>query len=39
MILGSYLGKLVVERLPERMFTVLIEVTLVGAGILFLWRG
>jgi uncharacterized membrane protein YfcA len=39
MILGSYLGKLVVERLPERMFTVLIEVTLVAAGILFLWRG
>jgi uncharacterized protein len=39
MILGSYAGKLIVERLPERVFIVVIEVTLVAAGILFLWRG
>lgn len=39
MVLGSYLGKIIVERLPERLFTILIEVTLVAAGILFLWRG
>ena len=39
MILGSYLGKVITERLPERTFIVLVEVTLVAAGILFLWRG
>ena len=38
MVLGSYVGKLVVERLPERVFIVVIEVALVAAGILFLWR-
>jgi len=39
MILGSYVGKLIVERLPERAFIVVIEVTLVAAGVLFLCRG
>lgn len=39
MILGSYVGKGVVERLPESVFIAVIEVTLVAAGVLFLWRG
>ena len=39
MIAGSYLGKRIVERLPERVFVLLIEVTLVVAGVLFLWKG
>ena len=39
MIAGSYVGKRIVERLPERTFVVIIEVTLVAAGMLFLWRG
>jgi len=39
MILGSYIGKKVVDRLPERVFVSIIEVTLVAAGILFLVRG
>ena len=39
MILGSYVGKVIVERLPERAFIVVIEVTLLAAGLLFLWRG
>ena len=38
MVLGSYVGKLIVERLPERMFVIVIEVTLIVAGLLFLWR-
>jgi len=38
MVFGSYVGKLVVERLPECVFIVVIEVALVAAGILFLWR-
>lgn len=39
MVLGSYVGKLIVERLPERVFILIIEMTLVAAGILFLWKG
>jgi uncharacterized membrane protein YfcA len=39
MILGSYVGKRVVDKLPERVFVVVIEVTLLLAGALFLWRG
>jgi uncharacterized membrane protein YfcA len=39
MILGSFVGKKVVDRLPERAFVALIEVTLVVAGLLFLVRG
>jgi len=39
MILGSYVGKKVVDRLPEHAFVVIIEVTLVAAGLLFLVRG
>jgi hypothetical protein len=39
MIAGSYAGKRVVDRLPERVFVLLIEVTMVAAGLLFLLRG
>lgn len=39
LIAGSYLGKRVVDRLPERAFVALIEVVMVGAGALFLLRG
>ena len=39
MVLGSFTGKKIVQRLPEKVFIVLIEVTLVVAGVLFLWRG
>ncbi|HET9029234.1 MAG TPA: TSUP family transporter, partial [Candidatus Aquilonibacter sp.] len=35
MIAGSYLGKRIVHRLPERAFETLIEVVLVIAGLLF----
>lgn len=36
MILGSFIGKRVVDRLPERVFVAIIELTLVGAGGWFL---
>jgi uncharacterized protein len=39
MVAGSYLGKRIVDRLPERVFIIIIEVTLLAAGVLFLWRG
>jgi uncharacterized membrane protein YfcA len=39
MVLGSWLGKRVVDRLPARVFVILIEVTMVGSGLLFLIRG
>lgn len=39
MILGSFLGKRVVDRLPERVFVFVIEAVLVAAGLLFLIRG
>lgn len=39
MILGSYLGKRIVDRLPERVFVWIIETTLLIAGIGFLWKG
>ena len=39
MILGSWLGKRVVDRLPERVFVAIIEIVLVVAGVLFLLRG
>lgn len=39
MIIGSWLGKRIVDRLPERVFVVLIEVTIVVAGLVFLIRG
>jgi len=39
MIAGSFLGKRIVDRLPERVFVFLIEAVLVTAGLLFLIRG
>ncbi|MDE3137391.1 MAG: TSUP family transporter, partial [Acidobacteriota bacterium] len=39
MIFGSFLGKQIVDRLPERVFVAIIEGVLVVAGILFLVRG
>lgn len=39
MIAGSFLGKRIVDRLPEKTFVAIIEVVLVVAGIMFLIRG
>jgi uncharacterized membrane protein YfcA len=39
MILGSFLGKRIVDRLPEKVFVAIIELVLVVAGVLFLVRG
>lgn len=39
MIAGSWAGKRIVDRLPERVFVAIIELTLVTAGLLFLLRG
>lgn len=36
MILGSYAGKKILDRMPERVFVVIVEATLVVAGIRFL---
>lgn len=39
MIGGSWAGKRIVDRLPERVFVLIIEMTLVVAGLLFLIKG
>jgi len=39
MIAGSVIGKRIVDRLPERVFVAIIEVVLVGAGLVFLVGG
>ncbi len=39
MILGSFLGKRIVDRLPEKVFVALIELVLIVAGLMFLIRG
>lgn len=39
MIVGSFLGKRIVDRLPERVFIAIIEVVLITAGLLFIVRG
>ena len=39
MILGSWTGKRIVDRLPEHVFVLLIEATMTVAGLLFLLRG
>jgi uncharacterized membrane protein YfcA len=39
MIAGSWTGKRIVDRLPERAFVTLIEVVLVGTGLAFLIGG
>jgi uncharacterized membrane protein YfcA len=38
MVAGSFLGKRVVDRLPERVFVRVIDVTLLAAGVMFLAR-
>ena len=39
MILGSFVGKKLLDRLPERVFVLLVEATLIIAGLGFLVRG
>lgn len=39
MVLGSFLGKKIVDRLPEKAFVAMIEAVLVIAGFMFLIRG
>jgi hypothetical protein len=39
MFIGSYLGKRLLNRLPDRLFPYLIEAVLVAAGLLFIVRG
>lgn len=39
MVLGSFLGKRIVDRLPEKVFVALIEIVLIVAGLGFLLRG
>jgi len=39
MILGSFLGKRILNRLPEKVFVAIIEGVLIVAGLLFLIRG
>jgi uncharacterized protein len=39
MILGSFTGKRIVDRLPEKVFVWIIEATLLIAGVGFLWKG
>lgn len=39
MILGSYLGKRILDRLPERVFVWIIEAVLIIAGLTFLIHG
>jgi uncharacterized membrane protein YfcA len=36
MVAGSFAGKRVVDRLPERVFVLLIDLTLLAAGVMFL---
>jgi len=39
MIAGSWTGKRIVDRLPEHVFVLVIELTMTAAGLLFLIRG
>jgi uncharacterized membrane protein YfcA len=36
MVAGSFAGKRIVDRVPERVFVFIIDLTLLAAGILFL---
>jgi hypothetical protein len=36
MVAGSFAGKRVVDRLPERVFVLIIDLMLLAAGVLFL---
>ena len=39
MVGGSFVGKRIVDRISERVFVVIIELTLLAAGAQFLWKG
>lgn len=39
MILGTYLGKRLLNKVPERVFPFIIEATMLAAGVLFIVRG
>lgn len=39
MIAGSWVGKRIIDRLPERLFVIIIELTMIAAGLLFIIRG
>jgi len=39
MVGGSFAGKKIVDRISERVFTIIIELTLLAAGVVFLWKG
>ncbi|MBI4298149.1 MAG: sulfite exporter TauE/SafE family protein [Chloroflexi bacterium] len=39
MILGSYLGKRTLKRVPERLFPYIVEAVLIAAGLLFIVQG
>ncbi len=39
MILGSFVGKKIVDRLSEKVFVIIIEAVLIIAGLIFLLRG
>jgi uncharacterized protein len=38
MVLGSYLGNQIVDRLPQKVFVWLVEITLLVAGFLFIFK-
>jgi uncharacterized protein len=39
MVGGSFAGKRIVDRISEHVFTAIIELTLLAAGVRFLWKG
>jgi uncharacterized membrane protein YfcA len=39
MFFGTYIGKRILDRVPERIFPYVIEVTLLVSGIIFIARG
>lgn len=38
MVVGSFAGKRIVDRLPEKLFVWIVEGTLIAAGVIFLWK-
>jgi uncharacterized membrane protein YfcA len=39
MVGGSFVGERIVDRISERVFVAIMELTLLAAGVLFLWKG
>ncbi len=39
LVMGAYLGKRIVDRVPERVYVLLVEATLLSAGMRFLLEG